>query len=164
MTLNVLTGDLLDFADQGLFHIIVHGCNCFHAMGSGIAKQIANKYPAAKTADDRTKYGDSSKLGFFSQADITSHLGKRFTIINAYTQFRWSGKQDVFEYEKFDDFLLRLAKISEDRFLSTRTKTVIGFPKIGCGYAKGDEPRILSMLRAFEARVGEYSEVYLVVI
>lgn len=162
MPLNNLRGDLLDLADKGFFHVIVHGCNCFHAMGSGIAKQIADRYPSAKAADDKTTYGDPSKLGCYSQAEITSYLGHKFTILNAYTQFRWSGKEDVFEYSKFDDFLLRLRRLLEDRFLDTGVRTVVGFPKIGCGYARGDESRILETLRLFASSVFEYAEVYLV--
>ena len=40
-------GNLIDMAEAGKFHIIVHGCNCFNTMGSGIAKEIRNRYPRA---------------------------------------------------------------------------------------------------------------------
>jgi len=33
-------GDLVQMAKEGKFDVIAHGCNCFCAMGAGIAPQI----------------------------------------------------------------------------------------------------------------------------
>ena len=33
-------GNLITKAIKGDFDVIVHGCNCFHNMGGGIAKQV----------------------------------------------------------------------------------------------------------------------------
>ena len=44
-------GNLIDLAEAGEFNIIVHGCNCFETMGSGIAREIHDRYPAAFDAD-----------------------------------------------------------------------------------------------------------------
>src|SRR3954467_7348213 len=78
-------GDLIGMAKSGRFDVIVHGCNCFCAFGTGVAKQIKEQLPAAFAADVATKKGDQSKLGSCSFADVGG-----FTVVNAYTQFTWS--------------------------------------------------------------------------
>ena len=56
-------GNLLDMADAGEFDIIIQGCNCFNAMGAGLAPQIARRYPLAEAVDSDTRKGSISKLG-----------------------------------------------------------------------------------------------------
>ena len=68
MTLKHTKGNLLDLAEAGDFDIIVQGCNCFCAMGSGIAKEIRNRYPEAWQVDYDTEMGDMFKLGTFTSA------------------------------------------------------------------------------------------------
>ena len=43
-------GDLLKLAKNGEFDVIIHGCNCFTAMFSGIAGQIRKEYLYYTTA------------------------------------------------------------------------------------------------------------------
>ena len=40
MTLETVKGNLITMAKKGELDIIVHGCNCFHTMGGGIAAEI----------------------------------------------------------------------------------------------------------------------------
>ena len=61
-------GNLLEMAKNGEFDIIIHGCNCLHTMGAGIAKYIKQDFPEAFQADKKTKYADKQKLGTFSEA------------------------------------------------------------------------------------------------
>lgn len=137
-------GNLLDLAEAGKYNIILHGCNCFHTMGSGIAREIRARYPHAYDADCmQTAKGDRDKVGKFSIA-----LGKQFTIINAYTQdgFNASGKNvDVFEYAGFQTILDTLAC----RYPGCK----FGVPYIGMGLAGGDKIRILAMLEVFAQKV-----------
>ena len=56
--MNVITGDLLRFALDGRFDVIVHGCNCQCARGKGIALSIKQQFPEAYAADLRTMRGD----------------------------------------------------------------------------------------------------------
>lgn len=46
-------GDLVKMANMGKFDLILHGCNCRNTMGSGIAKQIKDKFPDAYEADTK---------------------------------------------------------------------------------------------------------------
>lgn len=159
--MNTKSGNLITLAEEREFDVIVHGCNCFHTMGGGIAAEIARRYPEAEDSDNQTPYGDSSKLGDFSYA--VTNGGNGFVIVNAYTQFRWSGFTDVFEYEAFDTFLNRLFSFVL-RMRDRLDRTVnIGFPKIGCGLARGDEKRIIEMLENFCDSIAPYASVTLVV-
>lgn len=136
-------GDLLKLAEQGYFNIIVHGANCFCTMGSGIAKQIRERYPAAYEVDKQTKSGDRDKLGTY-----TIMLGKRFNIVNAYTQYgfnRGGVNKDVFEYEAFQQILDDLA----DRYPHCQ----FGLPYIGMGLAAGNADIIIPMIERFAERV-----------
>lgn len=132
-------GNLLEMAKNGEFDVIIHGCNCLHAMGAGIAKYIKIDFPEAYAADKTTVYKDSKKLGTFSEATITRN-GHTFVVINAYTQFEYNGRgKDLFEYDTFPQLLQSIkAKYGNKR---------IGLPLIGCGLAGGDEPRILTMIK-----------------
>jgi O-acetyl-ADP-ribose deacetylase (regulator of RNase III) len=136
-------GDLLKMADEGLFDVIVHGCNCFNNMGAGIALSIAEKYHAAVVADNATDRGSYDKLGNYTTAQLFSKTNpvKPFRIINAYTQFGAGGGSDLFEYASFELILKKLAHHHAGK--------TFGFPYIGMGLAGGDPVRIISMLESF---------------
>ena len=144
--LKVVSGDLLALAEAGEFDLIVHGCNCFHTMGGGIARQIREKYPTAYMADLATRDADYNKLGTYSLAPSDQDPKKfKFGIVNAYTQYECSHEQDVFEYEAFDLILRKLAH----EFPTAS----FGFPLIGCGLAGGDERRVLGSLEVFARKI-----------
>lgn len=155
------TGNLITLAEEGEFDVIVHGCNCFHAMGGGIAAEIARRYPEAREADNLTEYGSREKLGDFSYA-VTNN-GEGFIIMNAYTQYRWSGHTDVFEYDSFYTFLGRLFFFVRGIHDQLERPVRVGFPKIGCGLACGNEKRIIEMLENFCASISPWASVTLVV-
>ena len=142
--MKIVIGNLIDLAEQGEFNISVQGCNCFETMGSGIAREIKARYPAAYDADLKySSAGDYHKLG-----DYSVMLGKQFNIINAYTQYgfnRDGAGADVFEYDSFKLILQKLA-----HFYPT---SKFGFPLIGCGLAGGDKDRIVGMLEDFAKTV-----------
>lgn len=47
-----IKGDLVNQAEQ--FDVIVHGCNCFCTMNSGIAPQIRKNWPEAFAEENVT--------------------------------------------------------------------------------------------------------------
>jgi len=142
MTLKHVSGDLLQLAENNEFDVVIHGCNCFNTMGGGIAYQIAKNYPKAYDVDMKTVYGDIMKLGNFTYVD----LGK-FTIVNAYTQYGMSRGEDVFEYIAFELILKKLAYMYPGKRF--------GLPLIGCGLARGDKSRIISLLENFSKVVAK---------
>lgn len=136
-------GDLIAMALEGKFDVIVHGCNCFHTMGGGIARTIREQFPEAYEADLKTVYGSKDKLGQVSSATITlNEKGKfvEFAIVNAYTQFETSRGEDVFEYDSFEYALEQINNLFPD--------ARIGMPEIGCGLAGGDKKRIMGLIEA----------------
>jgi O-acetyl-ADP-ribose deacetylase (regulator of RNase III) len=146
MSLYTSVGDLLALAEEGHFDIIVHGCNCQNVMGSGIAKQIKDKYPGAYQADtemDNYSVRRYDKLGNYTMVDT----GK-FMVVNAYTQFKYLPRGiDHFEYASFAVILQKLAHY----YGSLR----FGLPYIGMGLAGGDSERIMSIIEEFAKLVHE---------
>lgn len=131
-------GNLLDLAEAGEFDVIVHGCNCQNIMGSGIAKEIRERYPVAWMKDQKSKAGDPNKLGAFSW--VKTKPG--FIIVNAYTQYHYLPRGlDHFSYTGFENILEQL----EMKFPTGN----FGFPYIGMGLAGGDKNKIIPLLEDF---------------
>lgn len=117
-------GNLLIASVQG----IVHQCNCFHTMGSGIAAQIKQLYPQAYIADLQTPYGDAKKLGTFSMAK-----DKNKYIFNLYGQFNFGvGRQT--SYDALYDGFVSIRTYAKHNNIKT-----LGLPKnLGCGLGGGN--------------------------
>lgn len=148
--LQLAKGNLINMAEQGLFDVIVHGCNCHNTMGSGIAKEIRERYQGAYDADTlATKQWNNplAKLGNFSTYATVGKV-RPFVIVNAYTQLDYNktGEEftDRFEYESFYLILKKLEALGPVNF---------GFPYIGMGLAGGDKDRIIAMLEDFAEKV-----------
>lgn len=127
-----MIGNLIDLAEQGKFNVIVHGCNCFHVMGAGIAKEIRGRYPDVCVADvQHSAKGDKSKLGKYSYAVVQGPAPYywRFAIVNAYTQYGY-GKGLQVSYNAVQQVFRSIKK----GFPGAR----IGYPLIGAGLAGGD--------------------------
>jgi O-acetyl-ADP-ribose deacetylase (regulator of RNase III) len=121
----IVEGNLLKLASDGVFDVIIHGCNCQCVMGAGIAKSIKVRFPEAYEADCKTEKGSRNKLGTYSKA-----LVGKLTIVNAYTQFHWKGGGIKVDYEA-----IRAVFRSIKRNFSGKK---IGYPMIGAGLAGGD--------------------------
>jgi O-acetyl-ADP-ribose deacetylase (regulator of RNase III) len=140
-------GNLIDLAEQGEFNIIVHGCNCHNTMGSGIAREIRERYPQAYLIDQETPKGARDKLGRYT----VSHA-ETFAIVNAYTQYDYMPRnKDHFEYAAFQTILDEFAERAEEA--DGTIKLNFGFPYIGMGLAGGDPNRIIGMLEEFADRI-----------
>ena len=159
--MKTIKGDLIKLAEQGKFDVIIHGCNCFHTMGGGIARQLAGKYPQVLKADKKTKYGDREKLGTYTSAYIEVD-GNIFTVVNVYTQYKWSFGSDVFEYDAFQKFLNNQVEFVRCYNPSSLRRKRIGFPMIGAGLAGGDWSRISKMIEKFSNDVAPYADVTVV--
>lgn len=127
--MNVEKGDLIALALAGRFDVIVHGCNCFCAMGGGIARTIKEEFPEAYAADLRTLKGDREKLGDFNHATARRN-GHELTVINGYTQYHFHGADVLVDYHAVRQLFAKIKMV----FSGKR----IGYPKIGAGLAGGD--------------------------
>ena len=131
-----VNGDLIEMAKAGKFDAIVQGCNCFHRMGSGIAKQIAREFPnAVKVDKELTKYGDYLKLGKTSIAECPTENGS-VMVFNAYTQFKYGQSDGQYDLNVHVDYNAIYRVFSEINKNYNGLK--IGFPMIGAGLANGN--------------------------
>jgi O-acetyl-ADP-ribose deacetylase (regulator of RNase III) len=149
--LQLAKGNLIDMAEQGLFDVIVHGCNCLNTMGSGIAAEIRSRYPEAYEADTALtlKLQDDTNSQVQKLGCYTTHLvngENKFLIVNAYTQVMFSPRGiDHFEYASFEVIL--------KKFAHEYGPFKIGFPYIGMGLAGGDKDRIIAMIEDFAEKI-----------
>jgi O-acetyl-ADP-ribose deacetylase (regulator of RNase III) len=162
----IVQGDLIELAKAGQFHRIYHGCNCFHKMESGIAKQVAEAWPSAVHVDQKTAYASPLKLGTASsvvvgvrQSDVNpeGHL----VVCNVYTQYKYGREGIYLDYEALEKFLFNEARET----LATPKepiRKVFGFPLIGCGLAGGDPDRVIPMLQNFADTIASKADVTLV--
>lgn len=125
--------------EQGDINVIVHQANCYHTMGSGIAKIIREEYPEAYEADCKTIKG-TEKLGTYSTAFI-KRGDREFVIANLYGQGgfdkRKQGLRDT-NYDALHDALVSLRDDILKANEGTSRTITIGVPYgIGCGLGGG---------------------------
>jgi hypothetical protein len=103
-------------------------------MGGGIAKFIRDAFPLAYDVDQKTRKGNSRKLGTITYANVDNGL----LVINAYTQYKfWKDKNDdpntpIVDYQAVKDAFAAIKKYFGGKNLR------FGIPKIGAGLALGD--------------------------
>lgn len=134
--MKVIKGDLLDLAEQGQFDIILQGANCWCTMKSGIAGEIANRYPEVVLADKRTMAGDPKKLGSLSVARVT-RADFSFMVVNLYTQFNYGWDKSV-QYVNYKAVGNALSLLTYRLSYANLRDVHIGYPKFGAGLANGD--------------------------
>ena len=135
-------GDLVRDAEN--YDVIVHCCNCFCTMGSGIAPQIKNKFPEAYKVDCDTVSGDKSKLG-----TITHTTGTKPVVVNLYGQYGYNGRAHG-DIDVDYDAIRSGMKLIKEKF----SGKFIGMPKLGAGLAGGDWATIEKIIE--EELQGEY--------
>ena len=147
--MEIIKGDLLKLALTKEVTHIVHGCNCFHAMGSGIAGLLAKQFPEIPAADRDTKRGDVKKLATYSMAEVTYQvdapigpfpnqmyaLVHPFQCINLYTQ-----------YAPGADFLPSLFPEALKLLNKDFKGKTLYFPMIGCGIGGGDWASVMQAM------------------
>ena len=138
-----IQGDLIKLALEDEFDVIVHGCNCFHTFGAGIAKQIKQTWPEVYEEDKKTEYGAVYKMGSISYAEVSPSL----IVVNAYTQFGYGGDGPLVSHISIGVAFQNIKR--EFGNLGFR----FGIPKIGAGLAGGDWKEIAPFIE--EAMKGE---------
>jgi O-acetyl-ADP-ribose deacetylase (regulator of RNase III) len=126
-TVKTVEGNLIRMFKERRFSAIAHGCNCYHTMGAGIAKQIAVEFPEAYQADLKTRVG-RHKMGL--RSEVLTEYGR---IFNLYTQHRPG-------IEKPEILMGAIRRSFEDinEEFGGDVSYLLGIPKIGCGIAGGD--------------------------
>ena len=148
-----LKGDLLD----SNVDYICHQVNCRGRMGSGIAKQIRERFPEVYRVYSE-RYEDALRVLrtpdlMLGSTDIVQISGTNQHVVNMYAQrgYGYDGKCYT-SYKAFKFILQTLKK-------EIPTNCTIGFPKgIGCGLGGGNWAVISKMI---EEILGESHEVYI---
>ncbi len=137
-------GNLIEAAKKEEVGVIAHQCNCFCAMGAGIAPQIAEAFPEAEEADNATVRGDETKMGTFSHAWSEEWY---LDIYNLYGQYKTSNIGMATDYTALRTALRAMANdkdnlkdwINYEQQDNNDYSTVkFGLPKIGAGLGRGD--------------------------
>lgn len=118
-------------------NVICHQVNCQGVMGSGIAKQIRQKYPKVYKTFKLSERKGYNTLGNIDIIPIDSEDDKY--IVNIYSQFHYlpRGIRHT-DYEAFRKGLKKLKEIIPLCFID-KNVIKIGFPyNIGCGLGGGD--------------------------
>ena len=113
-------GNLLDVTEG----VIVHECNMQGVMGSGVAKQIKQKYPACFERYKRILDNGGTFLG----DTIMHRVDQKLTICNALTQSFYGTDKRYVNYTAIVFVFHQLIP----------NQRVLHFPKIGAGLGGGD--------------------------
>lgn len=146
MAVHYKFGNLLDAPVD----YICHQVNCQGRMGSGIAKQIRERWPDVYDAYMRAFTKSKNTLG---DIQLVAHEKRKQIVINMYAQefYGYDGKR----YTSYDAFWSCLGAIRD--FVPEGSK--IGFPyKIGCGLGGANWPVIFQMIMEV---LGEDYQVYI---
>lgn len=129
--------DILNGIDDDKRTVILHGCNCMHTMGAGIALYLNRAYPKVLQADKLSPYSDSNKLGTYTTAVINDNLH----ILNCYTQYDYARhNQRPADYRAIEAVLKAVYIKYKDWH--------IRMPRIGCGLAGGDWGHVKQLVKA----------------
>jgi Predicted phosphatase homologous to the C-terminal domain of histone macroH2A1 len=111
-------------------HIIVHGCNAQGRMGSGFAKELRERYPAAYEEYKKVHETEGLKLG----STVYYLANQNLLIANAITQefYGYDGEKYV-SYDAIDTVF----KDMNDFIAETGRCTNLHFPKIGADLGGG---------------------------
>lgn len=126
-------GNIVSYALSDKFDVIIHGCNCFCKMGSGVALALRSEFPGIYDADCQTRRGDKDKLGTYTFYRTPLAI----VIINAYTQWGYGTGRVHADYNAISQVF---KKIKENY-----SGKSIAYPKIGAGLGGGDW-RIISSI------------------
>ena len=133
-------GNALDFPENT--NVLVHCANRQGTLGAGIARQIAEEYPAAAEADQEAFKSGSNHLGTFSSALVA---GGTKRIVNLYAQTTFGTEARQLDYEALYTGLERLREVLQDALAQGRVYRV-AMPWLGCGLAGGSKKVVAAMI------------------
>ncbi|MBD78284.1 MAG: phosphatase [Crocinitomicaceae bacterium] len=136
MSLNYVDGDIIKMGKERTIDVLIHGANCWHKMGAGLALKVKRNWPEAYEQDLLTPRGDKSKLGGFSWVKTQSGL----IIVNAYTQYRYDRYNTVADLDAISNSFYGIAQFFGGHNLH------FAFPLIGAGLAGGDFSEIAPII------------------
>lgn len=143
MTIEFVSGDLLDALDRKEVDVIGHIVNCQGVMGSGIAKSIKDRYPAVyKEYRLNFDLGAVNLLGLCQQCFVSSEIGDNREVFNLHAQFNYGLDKRHLNYGALGICLASMSRRTIHK--------VVGFPfKMGSDRAGGDFSIVLEMIEFY---------------
>lgn len=126
-------------------NVIIHQCNCFHTMETGIAKAIKEKFPEVYQTDLKTDFADRKKLGTFNLTKVRDPKQRELRFIcNLYGQYHFGREKSHTNYEA----LLKGFTAIEKQMSHPLVTVSLAVPwKIGCNTAGGDWNKVQDILK-----------------
>lgn len=136
--MEIIKGNLITLAKEGMFDVIGHGVNCFCRMKRGIAPQMAEAFDCHTFKLEHHNYtGDINKLGCIDyemvRLDDFSEKTSLF-VVNMYTQYHWVEPSSWGIPLDYDALKMCFTKINH-----VFSRKHIGLPWVGCGRAGGNK-------------------------
>lgn len=132
-------GDLLDALDKREVDMAAHGVNCIGGFGSGIAGQIAKRYPIVKQRYLEHHFGPMWKLGHVQLVLLDNAVDGRI-VANCATQHNIG--LGCADYDAISEAVSRL------HAFVTAKNLKLGLPMIGAGLAGGDWTTIANIINS----------------
>lgn len=124
--IKIVQGNLLDATEN----VIAHQVNCQGVMGSGLAKQIRNKY--LEVFEKYLNYINKHKFVALSSCQIIS-VGNDNYIANLFGQYNYGRDRKYTDYKALEEALFSLKVKCKDA-----NKSVAIPYNLGCGLAGGN--------------------------
>lgn len=142
MTIEIVSGDLLDAFDKGEVTVIGHVVNCQGVMGSGIAKSIRDRYPIIFDCYKEFCAESTYTEDLLGEAQPV-HIGYNTCVWNLFAQNRYGSATRDLNYGALGNCLREMADDLD-------VDEPIGFPyKMGSDRAKGDWGIVLEMIEFY---------------
>lgn len=146
MIVKYIKDDIIDLmkesAKNNYMSFFAHGCNCFQAMNSGIARQLKLEFPMIEKADDEFHNKFNHEDVYYRKNILGKARPVRVdattVLLNLYTQFMPGNDLRI-------DALTSAFK-EADEIINGRG--VLYIPKIGAGIAGGDWEEIKHIIDA----------------
>ncbi len=146
MTIEIVSGDLLDAFDNATVDSIAHCVNTRGVMGAGLALQIKKKYPNVFNAYSKMCVQETDRTFLLGKAQkvISSYLHPDKAIFNLFGQLDVGLSQRQVNYGAIGLCLQNMRQQIHE------PDTVIGFPYLMCcGLAGGNWGIILEMIEFY---------------
>lgn len=123
--------------------IIAHGVNCRGGFGSGVALQIAKRYPEVKLAYlKKHQSHEKWKLGDVQYVLVMNHI-----IANMATQYDYGRVVKLYaDYPSINKCFESILKFA------TELNVSVAMPKVGCGLAGGDWNIVCKLLQSSQEK------------
>jgi len=123
--IKIVDGDILNATED----ILAHQVNCMGIMGSGIAKQIKDKYP--DVFNQYRKFFVNNKFTALGKCQIVKAEENKY-IANLFGQYKYGRDKQYTDYDALEEALVSLKISAKDH-----NKSVAIPFNIGCGLAGG---------------------------